>query len=86
MSKQVEDCITAAAAGFASIPQDYQNAGIKDSIPQQPDWKEFNRKFCACINASGCPIMESELDEFWSLNKEFSDLISYIDEQCGYAN
>jgi hypothetical protein len=86
MSKTVVDCIRRAAEGFAIIPDQIKDSKMRDSIPTRQDWDEFKRKLCACIRAQGCPILESELDEFWEDNSTFGELIEYIDEHCGYQD
>jgi hypothetical protein len=86
MSKTVLDCIRTAAAGFAVIPTDSSGLRIKDNIPDQQDWREFNKKLCVCIRLKGCPVLEGELDSFWEENRTFGELVEYIDDHCGFRD
>jgi len=84
MSTTVKNFIRRAAEGFATIPADFATMKIKDAMPNQNDWDDFNKRLCDITQKTSCPIGEDELDDFWTGNKTFGDLIQYADAQCGY--
>ena len=84
MSQQVEECIKEAAEGFADIPDDFSDMGIKDSIPESQDWDQFNTRLCQALKEKGCRMLESQLDRHWKNNKTFGEMIHYIDDRCTF--
>jgi hypothetical protein len=87
MSKPADEAIQEAAKGFAAIPEDHatvRKMKIKDSILDQNDWDEFNKRLCDALETRGGKILQGQLNPFWVRNDPFSAMIDYVDARCGF--
>lgn len=77
------NAVRRAAQGFASIPEEFLDLKIKDSILQQADWDEFNRKLCGVLGHDhNCDVTPDQLDQFWDNNNTFRDMGGYVLSHC----
>lgn len=82
MPNKCKEAFEKAAQSIGHAPNDSTNLKIKDNIPNQDDWDDFNTAFCKELEAVGCTIVESELDPFWVENKTFGEMLTFVNQNC----
>jgi hypothetical protein len=85
MSQHAISLIKSAAHDIFELPEPFLDLKLKQEIPIENDWDNFNTALCKLLTDDGCMTLEGELDPFWEANKAFADMIEYLDTKCNYT-